>query len=133
MFNGSLVLLYIKITDDWEIIGSINNIKLDLSNQLIAMNNINNDNSWKENVNLSGVRQVNITSSGVFSSSRSENYIQKFAFSGAVAEYKIEFGKRNNLVGNFHIEHYQHIAQMEEEETYNISLVSSGEVFFLGQ
>ncbi|MGB4191005.1 MAG: phage tail tube protein [Rickettsiales bacterium] len=133
MFNGSLVFLYIKITDDWEIIGSINNIKLDLSNQLIAINNINNDNSWKENANLSGVRQVNITSSGVFSSSRAENYIQKLAFSGAGAEYKVEFGKRNNLVGNFHIEHYQHIAQMEEEETYNISLVSSGEVFFLGQ
>lgn len=131
MYSGSQVLLYLKTQDKWHIVGGMRNTKLILNSQLINVG-INGESPWKELLPEAGLRQLTIIGSGAFSNSSAENDIQKLAFSGKIAEYKLIFPAGNSVGGKFQINNYQRIANMDEEERYTISLVSSGQIFFLG-
>jgi len=104
--------------------------KFELNNQLIEANNISSDN-WRELLDNSGIRYLNITVSGVFSNSESEQAIKKLAFSGDLAEYKISFHSQESLIGKFKIKYYERIGSINEEEHYMVGLASSGAVLIL--
>lgn len=131
MYSGSLVLLYLKVQDKWQVVGGMRAIKLNLNNQLIDAS-VSGNTGWKELLAEAGLRQLTVIGSGAFSNSIAENDMQKLAFTGKIAEYKLVFPAGNSLSGNFQISNYQRIANIDEEESYTISLVSSGSVFFLG-
>lgn len=131
MYSGSLVLLYLKSDERWNIVGGMRTTKFTLNNQLIDAS-ICSDSPWKELHKESGLKQLIITISGAFSNSRAENDIQKYAFQGKIAEYRLVYPAGNSLSGNFQISNYHRVANVDEEESYSLSLVSSGQVFFLG-
>ena len=127
IYDGSLVLLGLKIKNDYQLVGGMYTTKFELNNQLIKANNISSNN-WRELLNNSGIRYLNITVSGVFSNSESEQAIKKLAFSGDLAEYKISFQSQESLVGKFKIKYYERIGSINEEEHYMIGLASSGTI-----
>lgn len=130
MFSGSQVLLYLRLEDKWTIVGGLRSTKFNLSNQIID-NNIAFDSKWRNLIAEAGIKYLTITGAGAFTNSNAENEIQKFAFSGKIAEYKLVFPAGNQLKGSFLVSSYQRVANISDEETYSITLTSSGEIFFL--
>jgi TP901-1 family phage major tail protein len=75
-----------------------------------------------------GVSSMSISASGVFTDSALENDIRIRANKGTIDEYKLLFGDGDNIVGNFQITSYERAGEFNGEETYSLTLESSGQV-----
>lgn len=129
IYSGSLVLLHLKLNDEWHIIGGMRDTRLEVSSQLIDATH-NNSGAWRELLPDSGLRYVNITGSGAFTDSEAEKKIQELVFLGKIAEYRLEFANSSSLTGDFQISHYERFGNVNSEENYVISLASSGKIIF---
>ena len=127
VFSGSLVFLYLKIDNNWEIIGGMRNTSLSLNTQLIDSSNVSSS-AWRKLQNASGLKHINIAAVGIFTDTKSHKMLRKMAFSSEAGEYKLSFPNGDNLIGHFQISHYERLGNVAEEECYQISFASSGEV-----
>ena len=75
-----------------------------------------------------GVSNMAISASGVFTDSALENDIRTRAQKGQIDSYKLVFGDGDNIVGNFQITSYERAGEYNGEETYSLTLESSGQV-----
>ena len=75
-----------------------------------------------------GVSNMAISASGVFTDSALENDIRVRAQKGQIDSYKLVFGDGDNIVGNFQITSYERAGEYNGEETYSLTLESSGQV-----
>ncbi len=126
MYNGALMLLKLKINDNWQVIGGMRTTRLLINRQSTESNNISSY-AWKEILG-SGLKQININATGIFTGNEAEKQIYKLAFSGDLAEYSLELADKESLQGKFQITHYDRFGDVDEEEGYSICLASSGEI-----
>ena len=75
-----------------------------------------------------GIRSMAISASGVFTDSALENDIRISAQKGQIREYKLVFGDGDDITGNFLITSYERAGEFNGEETYSMTLESSGQV-----
>ncbi|MAL08372.1 MAG: phage major tail protein, TP901-1 family [Maricaulis sp.] len=75
-----------------------------------------------------GIRSMSISASGVFTDSALENDIRISAQKGQIREYKLVFGDGDDITGNFLITSYERAGEFNGEETYSMTLESSGQV-----
>lgn len=129
IYSGSLVLLSLKLAEQWQTVGGMRNLKMVVNSQLIDSSN-NNSIAWRELLNEAGLRYVTISGSGAFTDSAGEKNLQELVFLGKLAEYKFKFANGSSLIGKFIINHYERIGEVNEEESYTINLESSGEILF---
>jgi predicted secreted protein len=129
IYSGSLVTLHVKLQDQWLVVGGMRLTKLVMNSQLVDASN-SSSGGWRELMDEAGVNKVNIIGAGAFSNSKAEQYIQKLAFAGKLAEYKLNFANGSELLGLFKISHYERLGEMNEMENYVISLESSAKIFF---
>ncbi len=130
IYSGSLTILHVKLQDKWLLVGGMRITKLIMNSQLVDASN-SSSGAWRELMDEAGVRRVNIIGSGAFSNSEAEKYIQKMAFAGKLAEYKLSFANNSELSGLFKINHYERSGEMNEIENYVISLESSANILFI--
>jgi predicted secreted protein len=127
IYDGSLLLLYLKIKDRYAIIGGMRTIKFILNNQLIDSSNISSG-IWRELANGGGFKHIDITLIGDFTDNEAEQNIRALAFSGELAEYQLSFANDETLTGKFQITYYERIGEVSEIEQYAIGFASSGEI-----
>ena len=75
-----------------------------------------------------GVSNMSISASGVFTDSALENDIRVRAQKGQIDTYKLVFGDGDNIAGSFQITSYERAGEYNGEETYSLTLESSGQV-----
>jgi TP901-1 family phage major tail protein len=75
-----------------------------------------------------GVSNMSISASGVFTDSALENDIRVRAQKGQIDTYKLVFGDGDNITGSFQITSYERAGEYNGEETYSLTLESSGQV-----
>lgn len=75
-----------------------------------------------------GVRSLSLTASGVFTDSAVENAVRGRAQKGSRDSYKLLFGDGDHIVGNFIITSYERAGEFNGEETYSLTLESSGQI-----
>ena len=75
-----------------------------------------------------GVSNMAISASGVFTDSALENDIRVRAQKGQIDTYKLVFGDGDNITGSFQITSYERAGEYNGEETYSLTLESSGQV-----
>ena len=127
IYNGSFLLLFLKIKDVYEAVGGVRLTKLIFANKLIDSSNISSG-AWQNLVEGGGAKYVEVRCVGAFSNSKAEQKIAAFALSGEVAEYKIIFADKKSLKGCFQISYYERSGNINNEEQYVINLSSSGEI-----
>ena len=74
------------------------------------------------------IRSMSINASGVFTDSALENDIRISAQKGQIREYKLVFGDGDDITGNFLITSYERAGEFNGEETYSLTLESSGQL-----
>ena len=127
IYNGSMMLLYLKKQESWQVIGGLRTSKFILNNKLIDASNLASEN-WRELMAKAALRYLDITITGAFVSSLAEQNIQQLAFNAEIAEYRLSFANGKYLCGNFQISNYEHLGNIDEEECYAINLSSSGKI-----
>jgi len=73
-----------------------------------------------------GVRSMSISASGVFIDSASENTTRGSAFTGDAVNYDLVFADTSSVKGAFIITSYERAGEYNGEETYSLTLESSG-------
>ena len=77
-----------------------------------------------------GIRSMTISASGVFTDSSTENLVRGFAFDGAIQNYDIIFSDTSKVAGAFLITSYERAGEFNGEETYSLTLESSGTITY---
>ena len=77
-----------------------------------------------------GIRSMSISASGVFIDSASENTTRATAFSGDMVNYDLIFADTSSAKGAFIITSYERAGEYNGEETYSLTLESSGTITY---
>ena len=77
-----------------------------------------------------GIRSMSISASGVFTDSASENTTRTTAFSGDIVNYDLVFADTSTAKGAFIITSYERAGEYNGEETYSLTLESSGTITY---
>ena len=77
-----------------------------------------------------GIRSMSVSASGVFTDSAGENNLRGAAFTGSSVNYDLVFGDGSTVKGAFIITSYERAGEYNGEETYSVSLESSGTVTY---
>lgn len=130
--SGSLMLLKVakrEASKDYYVVGGMRTTKFVLNNRLIDITN-KESGKWRELLSDAGISSINIAGAGVFTDKASEHKIREIAFANKAAGFQMTFGNGDTLEGSFVINHYERSGNIGEEEEYNISLESSGNVIY---
>lgn len=85
---------------------------------------------WQEWLDTAGTRSVQIQAGGRFSDSATEALTRQLALSSTLRHYQLAFGNGDALQGSFKITAYSRSGAYGGEETYSLTLESSGEVVY---
>ena len=77
-----------------------------------------------------GITSMSISASGVFVDSTDDENVRDAAFKGEVNAYQLLFGNADTIDGSFKITSYERAGEYNGEETYSITMESSGVVTF---
>ena len=77
-----------------------------------------------------GIRSMSVSASGVFTDSAGENNLRGAAFTGTVVNYDLVFGDGSDVKGAFMVTSYERAGEFNGEETYSVTLESSGTVTY---
>lgn len=75
-----------------------------------------------------GVRSMSISAAGVFTDSAVENTMRERAQKGNLATYTLAFGDGDSIAGTFAISSYERAGEFNGEETFSLTMESSGQL-----
>lgn len=101
---------------------TINNEQVDTTNK--------DSNGWRTMLEDAGTQSVDITVEGVFTDAAVEETVRGYAFSNSINAFGILFGNGDTLDGSWAISSYQRSGSFNNEETYSMTLQSSGAVLY---
>jgi TP901-1 family phage major tail protein len=127
--SGAMMLLKIESGLVFKTIGGLRTTRILLSNQLIDTTH-KESGAWRECLGSAGISSLTISGAGVFTDSSSECELRQYAFANIVKRYQIIFGNRDVLSGAFQITSYERLGGYNDEETYSLTLESSGIIKF---
>jgi len=77
-----------------------------------------------------GVMSMSISASGVFTDGTDDENVRDAAFKGEVNAYQLVFGNGDTIDGSFKITSYERSGEFNGEETYSLTLESSGVITY---
>lgn len=110
-------------------IGGLRTNSITHSNQTVDTTN-KDSGAWRELLAGAGTRSVSLSGSGVFTDSIAEETVRGHAMSNVINNYEMTFGNGDSMTGPFQIASYQRAGSYNGEETYALTLVSSGAITF---
>lgn len=86
------------------------------------------DAPWRALLGNTGLRTVSLSGSGVFQDDAAANDIEDLAMSGALNNFEITFENGDVIAGAFQVTSFEYGGEHTAEETFSMSLESSGTV-----
>ena len=131
-YSASLMLVKLgdgQPTESFNTIGGLQNAELEISHSY-PENSTLESGKWRSMQTDAGFSQVGIAGEGLYTNSNAEASILQYALTNTPANYEFHFANGNIISGAFVITNYNRFGDVEGEESFNIVLVSSGEVAF---
>ncbi len=130
--SGALVL--IKAGDGaspevFTTVGGLRTSDLMVNHRAMVTSNVQSG-AWQQLVSNAGMLSLQLSGSGVFTDSASEEMVRAHAFAGSVNNYRFVFGNGNFVTGAFLITAYQRSGAHDGEEVFSLALESAGNVTF---
>lgn len=101
---------------------TLNNEPVDITNKDSA--------GWRQLGEGFGTQAVTVTAEGVFTDSAVENTVRGYAFANSINAFGLAFGNGDALDASWQITSYQKTGAHNGEETYSLTLESSGTVTY---
>jgi len=86
------------------------------------------DAPWRQLFENVGVRSVSVSGSGVFQDDSIGNLVEDDALAGAIGNYELLFENGDKLSGAFAITSFEYGGEHTAEQTFSMSLESSGTI-----
>ena len=84
----------------------------------------------REILSAGGIRSLSISASGVFLDGATDENVRDAAFKGELNAYQLVFGNGDTVDGTFAITSYERAGEFNGEETFSLTLESSGVITF---
>jgi len=133
--KGSALLLKATLSGSLTTIAGLRSTSMTINGEMVDITNKDSSvmisggsDKGREILEGGGVRSMSISASGVFTDSALENDIRIRAQKGQIDSYKLVFGDGDDITGNFLITSYERGGEFNGEETYSMTLESSGQL-----
>lgn len=125
LFDSSLTAIYIKYNENYHLLEGVNYIKISCNNQFVEDFSLRNDN-WKKYFNHPSKQSLTLSVQGILSDHGFS--IFRHAIIPDYLSCKISFASGESILGNFLINNFEKINEINQEISYKLTLLSSGEV-----
>jgi TP901-1 family phage major tail protein len=98
---------------------TVNNEQVDITNK--------DSGGWRTLLEAAGTQSMDITVEGVFTNAAVEHTVRGYAVANSINAFALVFGDGDYIEGNFAISNYQRSGAFNGEETYSLTLQSSGQ------
>lgn len=117
-------------TENFTTVGGMRSASMKLNNENIDVTNIESS-EWKESLNQAGIRSVSISGSGVFTDGATLDQARVDLLAGTIRNYQIFLADTSNFFqGGFKITSMERKGDYNKEQTWSLSLESSGPVSY---
>jgi len=130
--NGTLVLIKAGNgggPETFTTIGGLRTSDIVLNHHALDATNIESG-QWRELLGGSGILSFEISGSGLFTNSASEETVRGYAFAGTANNYQFVFANGDSVTGPFIIISYHRSGNHDGEEIYALTLASAGAITF---
>ena len=101
---------------------TLNNAQVDITNK--------DSGGWRTLLEDAATQAIDITAEGVFTDAAVEETVRGYAFANSINAFGLLFGNGDQLDGNWAISSYARTGNHDGEETYSITLQSSGALVY---
>ena len=108
-------------------IGGLRSKNLTVNNETVDITT-GDEAPWRLLLENAGIRSVAVSGSGVFEDGAAINTVEDLAFSGLFKEFQMVFQNGDIVEGDFQVTSFQYAGEHNGEQTYSISLASSGTI-----
>lgn len=98
---------------------TINNEQVDITNKDSA--------GWRTLLEAAGTQSMDISVEGVFTNAAVEHTVRGYALANSINAFALVFGDADYIEGTWAISNYQRSGAFNGEETYSMTLQSSGQ------
>jgi len=126
--KGRLILLGLGDGASPEVFSNVAGLR----SKTITINNepvditTSDDAPWRALLDNTGLRSVSLSASGVFQDVASVNSMEDLAFSGLLNNFELTFENGDVIDGAFLLTSFEYAGEHTAEQTYSVSLESSG-------
>jgi len=115
-------------TETFTLIGGMRSTSGSINNEMIDVTNKDNM-PWRTQIE-GGIKSMSLTLSGVFNAQTQLRTMMSLAMTGAIRHYKLQTGNGDEYAGSFKVSKCDRAGEHNAEETYALTLESSGAVTF---
>ena len=123
--KGRLFMLQDDTTD----IAALRTNSITIDSETVDITN-KDSNGWRELLADSGVKSCSISASGVFTDDATQIGIQTKLLAATLNTFTMEFETGDTLAGSFQVTSMEYAGDYNGEQTYSISLESSGAITY---
>ncbi|TDL79555.1 phage major tail protein, TP901-1 family [Palleronia sediminis] len=126
--------LLIKIDLDgqglFETVAGLRATRISFNAQSVDVTSLDSAGGWRELLGGAGVRSAQVSGSGVFRDAASDARARQVFFDGVVPRFQVIVPDFGIVEGPFQIAGLEYAGTLEGEATFEMSLVSAGELTF---
>lgn len=130
--NGKELLVKIDMTGDglFETVAGLRATRISFNAETVDVTSLDSTGGWRELLNGGGVKTASISGSGVFKDETTDERARQLFFDGETPNFQVIVPDFGTMEGPFQIGSIEYAGSHNGEATYELSLVSAGEIAF---
>ena len=130
--NGKDLLVKIDMTGDGlvETVAGLRATRISFNAETVDVTSLDSTGGWRELLNGGGVKTASISGSGVFKDETTDERARQLFFDGETPNFQVIVPDFGTMEGPFQIGSIEYAGSHNGEATYELSLVSAGEIAF---
>ena len=130
--NGKDLLIKLDLTGGglFTTIAGLRATRISFNAETVDVTSLESQGGWRELLGGAGVRSANVSGSGVFVDSATDDRARQIFFAGTVETFQVIIPEFGIVEGPFQITAIEYAGSYNGEATYELSLASAGALTF---
>lgn len=130
--NGKDLLIKLDLTGGglFTTIAGLRATRISFNAETVDVTSLESQGGWRELLGGAGVRSANVSGSGVFVDSATDDRARQIFFAGTVEQFQVIIPNFGIIEGPFQITSIEYAGSYNGEATYELSLASAGALNF---
>ncbi|EBA03685.1 major tail protein, TP901-1 family [Rhodobacterales bacterium HTCC2150] len=130
--SGKDLLIKLDLTGNgqFETIAGLRATRITFNAEPVDVTSLESQGGWRELLAGAGVKTASISGSGIFKDEGTDERARQVFFDGEVPDFQVIIPDFGTVEGPFQISSIEYAGSHDGEATYEMSLVSAGEITF---
>jgi len=130
--NGKDLLIKIDMTGAglFETVAGLRATRISFNTETVDVTSLESTGGWRELLSGGGVKTAAVSGSGVFKDATTDERTRQIFFDGETPDFQVIVPDFGTMQGAFQVSSIEYAGSHNGEATYEMSLVSAGEISF---